>query len=133
MSSGLPGNAPACLHVTTTFPASPSSPEPTPFVDTGWEQWREVLAVDLDGPFLCGQRAARRMGAAVDPFTQPRPGVPVGRPGDAREVAAVVALLASPAAAYVTGASWPVDGGMLLMGPQAAALPDDSWRRVEPT
>ncbi|GAB3805195.1 SDR family oxidoreductase [Micromonospora zhanjiangensis] len=47
-----------------------------------------------------------------------------------REVLAVVALLASPAAAYVTGASWPVDGGMLLMGPQASALPDDTWRSV---
>ncbi|TDC81569.1 SDR family oxidoreductase [Micromonospora sp. KC606] len=170
-----------------------------PFVDTGWEQWREVLAVDLDGPFLCGQRAARRMRAAgrggriinitsvhehaprvgsaaycaakgglglltrvmaqelaadgvtvnavapgeistpmtgqedVDPFTRERPGVPVGRPGHAREVAAVVALLASPAAAYVTGASWPVDGGMLLMGPQAGShLPSDDWRSVHP-
>ncbi|WP_446209615.1 SDR family oxidoreductase [Micromonospora sp. IBSANI012] len=168
-----------------------------PFVDTGWEQWREVLAVDLDGPFLCSQRAARRMRAAgrggrivnitsvhehaprvgsaaycaakgglglltrvmaqelaadgitvnavapgeistpmtgqedVDPFTEDRPGVPVGRPGDAREVAAVVALLASPAAAYVTGASWPVDGGMLLMGPQAGShLHSDDWRSV---
>ncbi|MFV2114487.1 SDR family oxidoreductase [Micromonospora sp. LOL_025] len=169
----------------------------TPFVDTGWEQWREVLSVDLDGPFLCGQRAARRMRAAglggrivnitsvhehaprvgsaaycaakgglglltkvmaqelaadgitvnavapgeiatpmtgqedVDPFTEERPGVPVGRPGDAREVAAVVALLASPAAAYVTGASWPVDGGMLMMGPQANALESHDWRSVE--
>ncbi|MFG1888786.1 SDR family oxidoreductase [Micromonospora sp. NPDC049051] len=167
-----------------------------PFVDTGWEQWREVLSVDLDGPFLCGQRAARRMRAAglggrivnitsvhehaprvgsaaycaakgglglltkvmaqelaadgitvnavapgeiatpmtgqedVDPFTRDRPGVPVGRPGDAREVAAVVALLASPAAAYVTGASWPVDGGMLTMGPQANALDSHDWRSV---
>lgn len=167
----------------------------TPFVDVTWEQWREVLAVDLDGAFLCSQRAARRMRAAgrggriisitsvhehaprvgasaycaakgglglltkvmaqelaadgitvnavapgeiatpmtgqedVDPFTQERPGVPVGRPGDAREVAAVVALLASPAAAYVTGASWPVDGGMLMMGPQASTLPS-GWRSV---
>ncbi|WP_043969081.1 MULTISPECIES: SDR family oxidoreductase [Micromonospora] len=167
-----------------------------PFVETSWQQWRDVLAVDLDGPFLCGQRAARRMRAAgtggrivnitsvhehaprvgssaycaakgglglltrvmaqelaadgitvnavapgeiatpmtgqedVDPLTQARPGVPVGRPGDAREVAAVVALLASPAAAYVTGASWPVDGGMLLMGPQAGShLSADDWRQ----
>ena len=66
----------------------------------------------------------------VDPFTRARPGVPVGRPGDAREVAAVVALLASPAAAYVTGASWPVDGGMLQMGPQAGShLKSDEWRK----
>ncbi len=169
----------------------------TPLLDTGWDAWREVLAVDLDGPFLCAQRAARRMVAAgrggriinitsvhetaprvgagaycaakgglgqltrvlaqelgehgitvnavapgeiatpmtgqedTDPRTEHRPGVPLGRPGDAREVAAVVAFLASPAAAYVTGASWPVDGGMLLMGPQAGSdLPDDSWRRA---
>ena len=34
-----------------------------------------------------------------------RPGVPLGRPGDAREVAAVIAFLSSPAASYVTGAS----------------------------
>ena len=59
-----------------------------------------------------------------------RPGVPLGRPGDAREVAAVVAFLASPAAAYVTGASWPVDGGMLQMGPMAGShMTSDDWRR----
>ena len=169
----------------------------TPFVDTSFGQWREVLSVDLDGPFLCGQRAARRMrdagtggriinitsvhehapkvGSAaycaakgglglltkvmaqelavhgitvnavapgeistpmtgqedVDPFGEERPGVPVGRPGDAREIAAVVALLATPAAAYVTGASWIVDGGMMLQGPQGAAnLPSTDWREL---
>jgi NAD(P)-dependent dehydrogenase (short-subunit alcohol dehydrogenase family) len=167
----------------------------TAVLDTGYAQWREVLSVDLDGPFLCAQRAARRMVAAgrggrvinitsvhehaprvgsgaycaakgglglltkvmaqelagvgitvnavapgeiatamtgnedVDPFTVSRPGVPVGRPGDANEVAAVVAMLATPAAAYVTGASVVVDGGMLLMGPQAGShLPSDDWR-----
>ena len=56
-----------------------------------------------------------------DPTTTARPGIPLGRPGDAREIAAVVAFLASPAASYVTGASWVVDGGMLQMGPQAGS------------
>jgi NAD(P)-dependent dehydrogenase (short-subunit alcohol dehydrogenase family) len=167
----------------------------TPVVDTDYDQWREVLSVDLDGPFLCAQRAARRMLAAgrggriinitsvhehaprvgsgaycaakgglglltkvmaqelaaagitvnavapgeiatamtgnedVDPHTVARPGIPVGRPGHADEVAAVVAMLAGPAAAYVTGASYVVDGGMLLMGPQAGShLPSGEWR-----
>jgi NAD(P)-dependent dehydrogenase (short-subunit alcohol dehydrogenase family) len=32
--------------------------------DLSLETWRQVLATDLDGPFLCSQRAARRMIAA---------------------------------------------------------------------
>ncbi|WP_433604245.1 SDR family oxidoreductase [Prescottella agglutinans] len=30
-------------------------------LDLTYERWREVLATDLDGPFLCSQRAARLM------------------------------------------------------------------------
>lgn len=164
-------------------------------MDMDYDTWRDVISVDLDGAFLCSQRAARhmieagkggriinitsvhehapRIGAApycaakaglgaltkvlalelaehaitvnsvapgeistpmtgqedIDPKTQPRPGVPLGRPGHAQEVAAVVAFLATPAAGYVTGASYVVDGGMLLMGPQASQLlHDDRWR-----
>jgi 3alpha(or 20beta)-hydroxysteroid dehydrogenase len=37
--------------------------------------------------------------------------VPLGRPGFAYEVAAVVCFLASDAATYVTGAEYVVDGG----------------------
>ena len=167
----------------------------TPFLDLELEDVRRVLDVDLVGPFLCGQKAARhmirqgdggrivnvtsvhehqpRVGAApycaakgglglltqvmalelaeygitvnavapgeiatpmtgqedVDVAGVGRPGVPLGRPGDAREVAAVIAFLAGPDASYVTGASWAVDGGMLRMGPQAGShLPADDWR-----
>jgi NAD(P)-dependent dehydrogenase (short-subunit alcohol dehydrogenase family) len=166
-------------------------------LDMTLEQWRHVLATDLDGAFACLQRAARRMVQAgrggrliavtsvhehqprvgsgaydaakhglgglmktlalelgehgitancvapgeiatpmtgqedEDPHAKHRPGVPLGRPGDAREIAAVIAFLASPQASYVTGASWPVDGGMLQMGPQAGShIPNDDWRRV---
>lgn len=64
-----------------------------------------------------------------DPTTKDRPGVPLGRPGDAREVAAVIAFLASPASSYVTGAAWAVDGGMLQMGPQAGShITSHEWR-----
>lgn len=165
-------------------------------MDMALDRWREVLSVDLDGVFVCAQRAARHMierghggriititsvhehtpkvGSApycaakagagmltkvlalelaehgitvnavapgeistpmtgqedVDPETRSRPGIPLGRPGDAREVAAAVAFLATPAAAYVTGASLVVDGGMLLMSAHAgSSLRDDDWRR----
>jgi NAD(P)-dependent dehydrogenase (short-subunit alcohol dehydrogenase family) len=54
-----------------------------------------------------------------DPRTKQRPGIPAGRPGDAREVAELVAYLASPEAAYTTGASYVIDGGLLLMAAEA--------------
>ena len=168
----------------------------TLLLDLPFEDWREVLSVDLDGPFLLLQRAARRMVAAgrggrvvnitsvhehqprvgssaycaakgglglltrtaaielgehgitvnavapgeiatpmtgqedTDPHAEHRPGVPLGRPGDAREIASVVGFLCSPEASYVTGASWAVDGGMLQMGPMAGShLTSQDWRR----
>lgn len=45
--------------------------------------------------------------------------LPVPRPGHAREIAGMVAFLASPEGAYTTGQSLIVDGGMYLMGPIA--------------
>jgi NAD(P)-dependent dehydrogenase (short-subunit alcohol dehydrogenase family) len=152
-----------------------------PFVESDWDDWRSVLDVDLNGAFLCGQHAARRMIAQgrggrivnvtsvhehvplrgssaycaakgglgmltkvmalelaehgitvnsvapgeiatpmtgnedVDASEVERPAIPMHRPGDAREIAAVIAFLASPEASYVTGASVVADGGLLLM------------------
>ncbi len=37
--------------------------------------------------------------------------IPLGRPADPAEVAAVICFLASDEASYVTGALWAVDGG----------------------
>jgi NAD(P)-dependent dehydrogenase (short-subunit alcohol dehydrogenase family) len=58
----------------------------------------------------------------VDPSTVDRPGVPAGRPGHAREIAAAIAFLASGDASYVTGESLVVDGGMMLMAAMANQL-----------
>jgi NAD(P)-dependent dehydrogenase (short-subunit alcohol dehydrogenase family) len=51
----------------------------------------------------------------VDPHTVERPAIPARRPGDANEIAAVVAFVASGEASYLTGASIVVDGGLSLM------------------
>jgi NAD(P)-dependent dehydrogenase (short-subunit alcohol dehydrogenase family) len=160
----------------------------TPFLELELATWRQVVDTDLTAPFLCAQRAARRMVEAgrggrivnvtsvhehvplegssaycaakgglglltkvmalelaehritvnavapgeiatkmtgnedVDPRGEERSGIPAGRPGHAREIAAMVAFLASPEAAYATGQSYVVDGGMLLMAAMANQL-----------
>ena len=163
-----------------------------PLLELPYDQWRTRMRVNLDGAFLCLQRAARRMTAGgrivcvtsvhehaprvgsadyvaakhglgglvktaamelagrgitvnavapgeistpltgqedVDPHTESRPGIPLGRPGSAHEVAAVIAFLCSEAASYVTGASYVVDGGLLQMAPQlGTSVEADDWR-----
>jgi NAD(P)-dependent dehydrogenase (short-subunit alcohol dehydrogenase family) len=57
-----------------------------------------------------------------DVSSESRPAIPLGRPGDAREIGAVIAFLCSPQASYATGASFVIDGGMLLMAAEANSL-----------
>jgi NAD(P)-dependent dehydrogenase (short-subunit alcohol dehydrogenase family) len=156
-----------------------------PFLELEPETFQRVLNLDLIAPFLCAQRAARRMVSAgrggriinvtsvhehvplpdasaycaakhglgglskvmalelashgitvntvapgeiatrmtgqedQDPHGEERDGIPARRPGDAREVGAVIAFLASPDATYVTGSSYAVDGGLMLMSAAA--------------
>jgi NAD(P)-dependent dehydrogenase (short-subunit alcohol dehydrogenase family) len=53
-----------------------------------------------------------------DPRTNERPGIPARRPGDAREIAALVAFICRDEAAYLTGESIVIDGGLQLMAAQ---------------
>ncbi|MGH3802550.1 MAG: SDR family oxidoreductase [Pseudonocardiaceae bacterium] len=58
----------------------------------------------------------------VDAAGIARPMIPVGRPGRADEVAALIAHLLEAEAAYITGVSLPIDGGLMLM----SAIPNQA-------
>jgi NAD(P)-dependent dehydrogenase (short-subunit alcohol dehydrogenase family) len=59
----------------------------------------------------------------VDAGDIDRPMIPIGRPGRAAEVAALIAHLADDAAGYITGSSLHIDGGLALMG----AIPNQAY------
>lgn len=62
-------------------------------------------------------------------YHENRPGNPLGRPGHVNEVASVIGFLASPRSAYVTGSSYAVDGGLMLMAAHGHDEAKD-WRSV---
>ena len=88
----------------------------------------KVMALELAGHGITvnsvapGEIATAMTGNEdTDPGTVEPPGIPLGRPGHAREIAAAIAWLASEEASYATGASFVVDGGLLLMAAKANA------------
>ena len=88
----------------------------------------KVMALELAGHGITvnsvapGEIATAMTGNEdTDPRTVDRPGIPLGRPGHAREIASAIAWLASEDASYATGASFVVDGGLLLMAAKANA------------
>jgi NAD(P)-dependent dehydrogenase (short-subunit alcohol dehydrogenase family) len=74
------------------------------------ELGRHGIRVNAVAP---GQIATRMTGQEDQPPSQIN--VPLGRAGDAREVAALIAWLASDESTYVTGASYVIDGGLMLI------------------
>ena len=64
----------------------------------------------MDGTF---RRTGERMGIPFETIKQGvKSFIPLGRQADVSEIASVVAYLASHAAAYITGQSISVDGGI---------------------
>ena len=63
-------------------------------------------------------------------YSQERPGNPLGRPGHVNEVASVIGFLCSPRAAYVTGSSYVVDGGLSQMAAHGHDQAGNEWRSL---
>lgn len=67
-------------------------------------------------PGFIASSGIRRYPAGLDLITQMKSLVPMKRLGSCEEVGWLVAYLASPASAYVTGQTWTIDGGKELWG-----------------
>jgi NAD(P)-dependent dehydrogenase (short-subunit alcohol dehydrogenase family) len=69
----------------------------------------------LPGP-IAGTEGMKRLAPTPEAEAAVNRAVPLGRMGSLKDIAATALFLASPAAAYITGAVIPVDGGVTAVG-----------------
>ena len=79
--------------------------------------WVRTPMGDADMDALAGLRGTDREGA----YALAHANVPLRRPAEPHEVAAVVAFLLSEEAAYVSGVELPIDGGATVVDVSATA------------
>jgi NAD(P)-dependent dehydrogenase (short-subunit alcohol dehydrogenase family) len=77
----------------------------TPMGDRDMDEQARAHGIDREGSYALAHRQH-----------------PLGRPAEPEEVADVIAFVASPGAAYITGASIMVDGGTTVVDPTAQAF-----------
>lgn len=89
------------------------------------------VRVNAVAPGLIGGGGLPEANAGAAGAAEEAAGYPLGRTGTAEDVAAAVVFLASAEAAFVTGVTLPVDGGLGIASPAAFLRPDLRARFLE--
>lgn len=84
------------------------------FVDRGI-RCNCVCPARVHTPFVDGFLAANYAGREAEMFDKLSKAQPIGRMGTPQEIAALIAFLCSPNAAFITGAAYDIDGGFTLL------------------
>ena len=89
----------------------------------GGEFGRRGIRMNVVNSGAVAATRALRVGMAAGEVFEP---IPMGRPGQPEEIAAMAIFLASPAASYITGQQINVDGGITARGTMGMGATDSS-------